>query len=173
MCSVITPPSSGPIASAIAETPAQMPIAVPRSRTAKVAEMIESVAGIISAAPMPCTERAAISSVALPARPQKSDERVKMARPMTKIRRRPSRSPSLPPVSSSEAKVRAYAATVHSSSEVEIPRSALIAGSATFTTVLSSMIMNRAKHSDPSVHHFRFSSAKIFARTFHPLNPDG
>jgi hypothetical protein len=50
---VITPPSSGPIASAIAETPAQMPIAVPRSATAKVAEMIESVAGIIRAAPMP------------------------------------------------------------------------------------------------------------------------
>src|ERR671936_424625 len=32
-----------------------------------------------------------------------------------------------------------------------------IAGSATFTTVLSSMIMKSAKHSAPSVHHFRFS----------------
>ena len=40
-----------------------------------------------------------------------------------KISRRPSRSPSFPPVSSSEAKVSAYAATVHSSSEVLIPRS--------------------------------------------------
>ena len=49
-----------------------------------------------------------------------------------------------------------------------IPRSALIAGSATFTTVLSSMIMKRAKHSAPSVHHLRFSSAKIFARTCPP-----
>src|SRR5690348_5487648 len=45
-----------------------------------------------------------------------------------------------------------------------MPRSPLIAGSATFTTVLSSMIMKRAKHRAPSVHHFRFSSAKIVAR---------
>ena len=50
-CSVIRPPTSGPIASAIAETPAQMPIAVPRSRGGNVAVMIESVAGFISAAP--------------------------------------------------------------------------------------------------------------------------
>ena len=61
---MMTPPSSGPIASAIAETPAQIPIAIPRSRGGNVAEMIESVAGIISAAPTPWTARAAISSVA-------------------------------------------------------------------------------------------------------------
>ena len=60
MCSVIRPPISGPIASAIAETPAQMPIAVPRWRGGKVAMMIESVAGFISAAPTPCTMRAPI-----------------------------------------------------------------------------------------------------------------
>jgi hypothetical protein len=53
MCSVRRPPISGPIARAIAETPAQMPIAIPRSCGGKVAEMIESVAGIISAAPTP------------------------------------------------------------------------------------------------------------------------
>src|SRR5256885_7431835 len=45
-----------------------------------------------------------------------------------------------------------------------MPRSRWIAGSATFTTVLSSMIMKRAKQRAPSVHHFRFSSAKILAR---------
>ena len=107
MCSVMIPPSSGPIASAIAETPAQMPIAIPRSRAAKVAVMIESVAGIISAAPTPCTARAPISSGALDERPQASDESVKTTRPIVKISRRPSRSPSLPPVSRSDAKVRA------------------------------------------------------------------
>ena len=37
-------------------------------------------------------------------------------------------------------------------------RSDWIDGSATFTTVLSSMIMNRAKHMEPSVHHLRFCS---------------
>src|ERR671934_85856 len=60
MCSVMIPPSRGPIARAIADTPAQMPIAVPRSRTAKVAEMIERVDGIISAAPIPWMARAEI-----------------------------------------------------------------------------------------------------------------
>ena len=49
ICSVITPPTSGPIASASAETPAQIPIAIPRCRGGKVAVMIESVAGFISA----------------------------------------------------------------------------------------------------------------------------
>ena len=53
MCSVTSPPMSGPIASAMAETPAQIPIAMPRWCGGNVAEMIESVAGIISAAPMP------------------------------------------------------------------------------------------------------------------------
>ena len=104
---MMIPPSSGPIASAIAETPAQIPIAVPRSRAWNVAEMIESVAGIISAAPTPWTARAEISSGALEERPQASEESVKTVRPMVKISRRPSRSPSFPPVSSSEAKVSA------------------------------------------------------------------
>jgi hypothetical protein len=38
------------------------------------------------------------------------------------------------------------------------PRSSWIDGRATFTTVLSSMIMNIAKHIAPSVHHFAFAS---------------
>ena len=62
---MIRPPTSGPIASAIAETPTQMPIAVPRWRGGKVTVMIESVAGFISAAPTPWTTRAAISMPAL------------------------------------------------------------------------------------------------------------
>ena len=107
MCSVMIPPSSGPIASAIAETPAQIPIAVPRSFTAKVAEMIERVAGIISAAPTPWTARAPISSGALDESPHASEESVKMTRPIVKSSRRPRRSPSFPPVSRSDAKVRA------------------------------------------------------------------
>ena len=75
MCSVIAPPTSGPNASAIAETPAQMPIAVPRCRGGNVAVMIDSVAGFISAAPTPCTTRAPIRTLALDAKPQKNDGR--------------------------------------------------------------------------------------------------
>ena len=78
MCSVMRPPTSGPIASASAETPAQMPIAVPRWRGGKVAAMIDSVAGFISAAPTPWTTRAPISTCSLPAKPQKNDDTVKI-----------------------------------------------------------------------------------------------
>ena len=72
-CSVSRPPTSGPIASASAETPAQIPIAMPRSRGGKVAAMIESVAGFISAAPAPWTTRAAISISPESASPHQSD----------------------------------------------------------------------------------------------------
>ena len=46
----------------------------------------------------------------------------------------------------------------HSSSEIWAWISRWIDGSATLTTVLSSMTMNSAKHIAPSVHHLRLSS---------------
>ena len=107
MCSVMSPPMSGPMARAIAETPAQMPIAMPRWCGGKVAEMIESVAGSISAAPTPCAVRAPISVSPEVARPQMSDESVKTTRPIRKTRLRPKKSASFPPVSMSTAKVSA------------------------------------------------------------------
>jgi hypothetical protein len=107
MCSVIAPPTSGPIASASAETPTQMPIARPRSRGGKVTAMIESVAGFISAAPSPCTMRQTISPPALRARPHPSEAIVNTTRPTMKTRRRPNRSASLPPVSMNAPKVSA------------------------------------------------------------------
>ena len=60
---------SGPIASARAETPAQVPIAFPRSAGGNALVMIESVPGIISAAPTPCTAREATSQPSVGARP--------------------------------------------------------------------------------------------------------
>ena len=74
MLSMIRPPTSGPIASASAETPAQMPIALPRCLGGNVAVMIESVAGFISAAPMPCTARAPIRKPAFGASPHASED---------------------------------------------------------------------------------------------------
>ena len=88
-CSVSRPPTSGPIARASAAVPAQIPIAVPRSRGGNVAAMIESVAGFISAAPAPWTTRAAISISPDPASPHQSDASVKMTIPRMKINRRP------------------------------------------------------------------------------------
>ena len=81
--SVRRPPTSGPMASARAETPAQMPIAVPRSRGGKVAAMIDSVAGFIRAAPAPCATRAAMSMSPVVARPQARDAAVKTTIPTT------------------------------------------------------------------------------------------
>ena len=72
--STIRPPTSGPIASASAETPAQIPIAWPRCFGGKVATMMESEAGFISAAPTPWTARAPIRKPAVEARPQASEE---------------------------------------------------------------------------------------------------
>src|SRR5436190_3191632 len=48
--------------------------------------------------------------------------------------------------------------TVHSSEANDAWRSRWIDGNATFTTVLSSISMNSAKHIAPSVHHLLFSS---------------
>jgi hypothetical protein len=59
--SVSPPPTTGPIASASAETPAQVPIALPLSSGGKVLEMIERVPGIMNAAPMPWIARPATS----------------------------------------------------------------------------------------------------------------
>src|SRR5204863_162446 len=78
--------------------------------------------------------------------------------PERKARRRPKMSPRRPPVTSSTANVSVYALTVHSRLERLAPRSFWIDGSATFTTVLSSMIMNSAKHMAASVHHLRLPS---------------
>ncbi len=69
--------------------------------------MIESVAGLISAAPIPCTTRAAISSVPLPANPHHSEASVNTAMPITNSSRRPYASPSLPPISMNAANARA------------------------------------------------------------------
>ena len=56
-----SPPNSGPRPMPIAAMPAQMPIALPRSSRGKTFEMIDSVAGMISAPPTPITARIAIS----------------------------------------------------------------------------------------------------------------
>src|ERR671927_1437695 len=102
--------------------------------------------------------RPATSSPWLGAKPISALEAAKTITPPTNMRRRPKMSPSRPPVTSSTAKLSVYAFTVHSRLEMLAPRSFWIDGSATFTTVLSSMIMNSAKHMAASVHHLRLSS---------------
>ena len=66
--------------------------------------MIESVPGIISAAPTPWTTRLTTSEVSSGANPAVAEERAKMTTPARNIRRRPKMSPSRPPVANSTAK---------------------------------------------------------------------
>ena len=61
----ISPPASGPITVEIPDHAVHVPIALPRSRSEKVAVMIPSVAGTSSAPVTPCSPRARISSVAV------------------------------------------------------------------------------------------------------------
>ena len=67
--------------------------------------MIESVAGIISAAPMPWIARLPISIGGSCARPAVAEVIAKMITPARNMRRRPKMSPSRPPVAISTAKV--------------------------------------------------------------------
>ena len=103
-CSVRKPPSTGPIASARAETPAQVPIALPRSRAGKASVMIERVPGIMNAAPTPWATRLMTSERVSGAKPAVAEESVKTMTPIMNMRRRPKMSPSRPPVASRTAK---------------------------------------------------------------------
>ncbi len=117
--------------------PDQVPMARPRSPSAKVALISARLPGTSSAAPTPCTARAAINCCTSPDAAQASDARPKIATPMAKTRRRPKRSPNEPPTSSSAARNSAYDSTTHCASNTLACRSRWMAGSATLTTVPS------------------------------------
>ncbi len=76
------PPRIGPIAMPMADTPAHTPIARPRSRASvNMLVMIDNVAGMMNAPPMPMTARAIVSVVVLSAKDAASDAPPKMASP--------------------------------------------------------------------------------------------
>ncbi len=97
------PPTTGPSATARPLMPDQAPIARPRwpSGTASLSRV--SVSGVTIAAPRPCTARAAISALVVGDSAAAADASVKIVSPNENIRRRPKRSPSAAPVSSSTA----------------------------------------------------------------------
>ena len=85
--------------------PDQAPIASPRFSAGNAVESSVSVSGVTIAAPAPWSARAAISAPVVGASAASAEATVKMPRPITNIRRRPKRSPSAAPVSSSTANV--------------------------------------------------------------------
>ena len=72
---------TGPIAPVIAEKPDHVPIARPRSAPVKLALMSASDSGIAHAAPMPCTQRAAIRTSTLGASTQPTEASAKIDDP--------------------------------------------------------------------------------------------
>src|ERR671928_1262157 len=68
------PPTTGPMASASALTPAQVPIALPRSCGGKGVARIDSVAGVMNAAPTPWAARPAMSQASVCEKPMKALE---------------------------------------------------------------------------------------------------
>ncbi len=99
------PPRKGPTAVATPPRPDHAPMARPRSSGWNDADTIARLLGTTSAAAMPWTQRAAIRDPVSGATAHTSDVAAKAPRPTTKIRRRPYRSPSDPPSTSSEPRV--------------------------------------------------------------------
>jgi hypothetical protein len=131
------PPASGPIAVVTPASPDHRPIAAPRSSVTNDAEMIARLPGVRSAAPMPCSPRAATSISIDGASAHSTDAVANHATPITYTLRRPSRSPSDPPTRISAASASVYALTVHCSPVTPLWRSSSIEGSASPTTELS------------------------------------
>ena len=91
------PPRNGPIPAATPPRPDHAPIARGRSWAANDAWMIARLPGVSRAPPTPCKARAPISSSEVGAAAHSTEATVNHAAPMTKMRRRPIRSPSEPP----------------------------------------------------------------------------
>src|SRR6266516_1696525 len=89
------PPDTGPIAIPSPDTPAQIAIAFARSPAGKTFVRIESVDGMMNAAPTPIRARVEISAVAEPAKAEATDPAPKIRRPATSAFLRPKRSPSV------------------------------------------------------------------------------
>ena len=147
-CSSSQPPAIGPTATPRPVIAPQIPMARARSsRSVYRLEMIDSVAGKISAAPTPITARTATSAVGVSTSPPTADAVPNTASPDSSAPLRPKRSPRLPPASTSAANVRRYASTTHCSSLVVAPSSRTSDGSVTLTIVVSRLIVNAARHS--------------------------
>ena len=100
------PPMNGPMALPTPDRPDQAPIALPRSSGWKEASMIARLPGVSSAAPMPCTARAAIRTGASGAALHRTEATANHTTPARKIRLRPYLSPRAPANSSRPARVR-------------------------------------------------------------------
>ena len=106
--SVTTPPSSRPTAyPAEPPTPKAARARLRSAGSAKASVRMPREAGIMVAAPIPCSARAVMRMAAPGANAATSSKVAKTAKPNTSTRRRPTRSAARPPTSRKPAKVRA------------------------------------------------------------------
>ena len=104
----------------------------------------DSAAGATSAAPAPCTSRAATSRTGSWARPPASEAAEKTSSPAMNMRLRPNRSAARPPRISSPPNAIAYPVMTHCTAPAAKPSSAWMDGSATLTMLKSSTTMKAA-----------------------------
>src|SRR5215210_1825446 len=147
-----SPPATGPKATPRPDTPAHAAIAFARSFPEKTLLRIDSVDGMIAAAPRPISARLAIRSSADPLNAARTDPAPKTTRPTRSVRRRPKRSPRLPTTSSRPANTSMYESTIHCIWLADGSRSCWSVGIATLRIVLSRLIRKRLRLRTPSVH---------------------
>ena len=147
-CPSSQPPAIGPIAMATPATAPHSPMARARSlRSVKTLEISDSVAGNVIAAPSPITDLAAMSCAGPDVKPPARLAVPNTASPASSMPLRPNRSDRLPQVSSSAANTRLKESTTHCSCVVLACSSRTMAGSATFTSVVSRLTRNAASSS--------------------------
>ena len=133
------PPASWPTTAAMPDVAPYRARARALRSPCKVAWNVARTCGTSRAADAPWTRRAAISEPMPGARPQANEVRTKPMRATRNIRRRPKRSPSRPPRTSSAAYVMPYPATTSSNVADDAWRLVSIEGRATFTMKKSAM----------------------------------
>src|SRR5581483_11881300 len=105
--------------------------------------MSESVPGSDAAAPTPITIRPAMSIDGLVATAASTEPAQKIPTPVSITRFRPSRSPSVPPVSMSAANASMYPSTIHCRPLTLVLSDVWMSASATLTIVLSRKVRKR------------------------------
>ena len=133
------PPTTGPSTVPMPAHAVHAPTARPRSSGGNVDTITASAAGESSAPATPCSARPATTSSIDGASAHNSEVAPKPPTPTMNMRRSPRMSPSEPPTSSSEPSVSRYALAVHCWPARPPPSSSAMAGSATFTAVLSTV----------------------------------
>ena len=121
---------------------------------------VDSEAGASIAPNAPCAPRAITSTVKPVAAPPSAEAAANPTRPIISIRRRPTRSDSRPPSSSSPPKASEYAVTTHCRSAMENPSARWAEGSAMFTIVASSTTISCASPTTPRTHQRRDDAAE-------------